>query len=224
MHSPRLTVWLIALAAGLCAYVGPAGPVGAEAEEIHLPIVGRQFITVGADVRAGPVLDWEGDNLDTSPTVGPRARIGLQHIVSQRLSMNLEFAPGATYLSAHPMAPGGDADARLAFDFSLAILGRYMAIGPTSGWTFAGGIHYRRVGLETGSLLQMGVDGRIGYNVWTDDERFVLIELGIHAPLLEGVNLPQRSLQDVEDGVDDPGDVPDQWYLPSASLGIQWAF
>ena len=207
--------------AAICTFVGPTGPVGAEAEEVHLPIVGRQFVTVGAEVRGGPVLDYGGDSLAATPTVGPRGRIGLQHILSERFSMNLEGAFGATYLADHTMAPGGDGDAQLAFDFTLGMLGRYFAVGPTSSWTFAGGVHYRRAGLSEGSLLQMGVEGRVGYTVWTDDERFFIVELGFHAPFMEGLSMPQRSLEDIEDA---PDDVPDEFYQPSASIGIQWAF
>jgi len=202
-------------------FVGPTGPVGAEAEQVHLPIVGRQFITVGPELRGGAVVDWSGDELGASPVISPRGRLGLQHIILRRLSMNLELAAGATYLDDHPMAPQGDGPAQFSFDFSATILGRYMAVGPTSGWTFAGGIHYRRLGLQTGSLLQMGIDGRIGYHFWTGDERFVIVELGLHAPVIEGLSLPQSALR-TADEPEDP--VPDGWALPSASIGVQWAF
>lgn len=218
MNSIRPTALAVALAAALCVFVGPTGPVGAEAEEIHLPIVGRQFLTLGAEVRGGPVLDYRTDQLGASTTLGPRGRIGLQHILSSRLSMNIEGAAGATWLAAHPMAPDGQADAEVAFDFNISILARYMAIGPTRGWTFAGGIHYRRAGLRAGSLLQMGLDARLGYNVWTDDERFFIVELGVHAPVFEGLSMPQRGVDQTDDDPDD------RWYQPSASLGVQWSF
>lgn len=207
--------------AGIFAFVGPAGPPGAAAGDVHLPIMGRQFVVVGVEARGGPVLDYS-DGLAASTTIGPRARVGIHQIITERLSMNLEGAAGTTWLAAHPMAPGGEGASQLAFDFNISMLGRYMAIGPLSGWTFAGGLHYRRAGLEDGSLQQMGLDTRIGYNVWTDDERFFIVELGVHAPVppLEGVNVPIETTEDVER----QAQVPDQWYLPSASIGIQWSF
>lgn len=213
----RPTVLVVALMAAICTFVGPTGPVGADAEEVHLPIVGRQFLTLGAELRGGPVLDY-ADDLQTSTTVGPRGRLGLQHIISSRLSMNLEGSVGATYLTDHPMAPDGDGDAQVAFDFNISMLGRYFAIGQTSGWTFAGGIHYRRAGLRAGSLLQVGADARLGYNFWTGDERFLIVELGLHAPVFEGLSVPQRGFDETDDHS------RDRWYQPSASLGIQWAF
>lgn len=216
MNRPVLKLSAVAILVAICTFFGPTGPVTAAAQETHLPIVGRLFLTVGADVRAGPVLDWS-DDLTASPTVGPRVRGGFHHIISERLSMNAEAALGATYLAAHPMAPDGDGDAQVAFDWSIAVLGRYMAIGPLSGWTLAGGPYYRSTALSDGSLLQFGLDGRVGYNFWTDDERFLILEFGLHAPLIEGISVPQHAV--------DPDQAMDNsWTLPSASLGIQWAF
>ena len=204
------------LLVALCTFFGPTGPVSAQAQQTHLPIVGRLFVAVGADVRAGPVIDWS-DDWNTSATVGPRARLGFHHIITESLSMNAEAAIGATYLSDHPMAPTGQADAEIAFDWSVAVLARRMPIGPRRGWTFAGGPHYRNLSLAQGSLIQFGVEGRIGYSVWTDDERFFIVELGIHMPLIEGLNIAQHAMAP-------EAPLEENWTLPSASLGIQWAF
>lgn len=204
---------MIGLVAGLLI------PTSAQAEEIHLPIVGNQFPTVGLDVRAGPILDWSDDELTASVVAGPRARLGLHHVITKRFSMNAEGAIGASYLTDHPVAFDDGGDAQIAFDFSVAALARYMAIGPGSGWTFAGGAHYRRISLDVGSLVQFGVEGRLGYHVWTDDERFFIVEMGLHAPLIEGLSVPQRTQQKFDDQAPE-----DAWYFPSASLGIQWAF
>lgn len=221
MISRRLTLLAVALLAGICTFVGPTGPAVADADEVHLPIVGRQFFVAGLEARGGPVLDYRQAPMSATATVGPRARIGLHHVIGDRLSMNLEGSFGATYLQAHPMAPAGEGDSQVSFDFTLSGLARYMAIGPLRGWTFAGGLHYRRAGLQTGSLLQMGIDGRVGYTVWTSDERFLIVEIGLHAPLLEGISLPQQAIPDEDD---EEAQVPDHWYQPSASIGIQWAF
>lgn len=200
--------------------VAVIAPSTAEAEDVHLPIVGNQFPTVGLDMRAGPILDWSDDEFQTAVVVGPRARVGLQHVITERFSMNAEAAIGASYLTDHPVAFEDGGDSEISFvDFSAAALGRYMAIGPGSGWTFAGGAHYRRASLDVGSLIQFGIEGRIGYHVWTSDERFFIVELGLHAPLIEGLSVPQRTQQQYDDEAPQ-----DAWYFPSASLGIQWAF
>lgn len=133
--------------------------------------------------------------------------------------MNAEGAFGASYLTDHPVAYENGGEAQVSFDWSVAALARYMAIGPGSGWTFAGGAHYRSASLDIGSLVQFGIEGRLGYHVWTSDERFFIVELGLHAPLIEGLSVPQRTQQEF-----DEQSPQDSWYFPSASIGIQWAF
>ncbi len=203
---------------GICAFVGPLGPAPAQAQEqAHLPIVGRLFGTVGAEVRGGPVLDGSNDDLSASPVVGPRARLGLHHVLGQRLSMNAEAGLGVLYFGPHPIAFDGDAESRVAFNWSATVLARYMKIGAQSGWTFAGGVHYANTRLADGTLLQFGAEVRIGYNIWTGDERFLLIELGLHAPIIDGLSTSQQMVAEQQE-------VPGSWYQPMASLGIQWAF
>lgn len=187
------------------------------AQQVHLPIVGRQFITIGFEAQGGPILDWSGDDLGLSSTLGPRARIGLHHVVSPNLSMNLEFSPGGTYFSPHSIGPDGLADSQIRFDWRLSILGRRFAIGPDSGWTLAGGIDYRQAHLREGRLLQFGPTLRVGRYLWITDERFLLFELGAHYGIFEGLNITSFS----EEG---PVSVPTDWTLPSLSLGVQWAF
>ena len=209
---------IAAILAASCAFIGPTGPVVAQAQQAHLPIVGRLFGTVGAEIRGGTVIDWNEEDLRLSPTAGSRARLGLHHVLSQKLSMNAEGAIGMTYYTPHTIGVDGEADARMALDWSATILARYLRIGSLSGWTFAGGVHYRSAYLADGTLLQFGVETRVGYNVWTDDERFLIVEFGLHAPLIEGLRVSQQTLT----GEQPP--VPGSWTQPSASLGIQWAF
>ncbi len=220
MTISRTLFALVVFLVGLTVFIGPTGPPAAQASDVHLPIVGRQFIVVGAEVRTGSVVDWSGDSLDYSPTIGPRARLGLHHILSERFSMNGEIALGASYLTAHPMAPGGNGDSRLALDWGLAVIGRYFPVATLRGLTVAGGLQYRRTSLSEGALLQLGADTRLGYRLWTSDERFMIVELGLYVPFIEGVSLPSEFIVD-EDG---PEPIPDQWMYPAATLGIQWAF
>lgn len=213
---------MAALLVGLSIVAAPATAV-AGTDDAHLPIVGRLYLNAGAEVRTGPILDWrddtETDDTKTAVVAGPRLRFGLHHILTERLSMNAEGAVGAMYFGSHPVAIDGQGEEGLALDWSVTILGRYMPIGVLSGWTVAGGVHYRNLHLDDGRLLQFGVEGRVGYTVWTDDERFFIVELGLHAPLIEGMTLSQTLFTP-----DQQTEVPDQWYYPSASIGIQWAF
>ena len=111
----------------------------------------------------------------------------------------------------------GEADSRIAFNWGATVLARYMRIGPRSGWTFAGGVHYDTTYLADGTLLQFGLDARIGYNVWTGDERFLIVEFGLQAPLIDGLSTSQQLIAQEED-------MPESWYKPTASLGFQLTF
>ena len=204
--------------APIAAFALLIAPVTAQADEVHLPIVGNQFPTVGVDMRAGAILDWSDDSSNAA-VFGPRLRVGLQHVITERFSMNAEGAFGASYFTEHPVAYEGEGDAQLSFDWSVAALARYMAIGPGAGWTFAGGAHYRRASLNIGSLLQFGLEARVGYHVWTGDESFFIVEFGVHAPLIEGLSVSPQTQQRFNEQSPE-----DDWYFPSTSLGIQWAF
>ncbi len=194
-----------------------AAPLTVQAQQVHRPIVGSQMFTLGVEAQGGAVVDWIDDDLGLSPAAGARARIGLHHVISDRLSMNAEFAPGATYFAPHPVAPDGAAPSQTRLDWHVALLARRFRIGLTSGFTFAGGIYYRQTHLAGGRLLQLGGDLRLGRFVWTSDETFFIVELGLRGPFIEGLNVSQFT-------ADDAVNIPDQWTYPQASLGIQWAF
>ena len=202
---------------GLLVLVSPDTMAVAHAQQSHLPIVGRLFLHGGGELRAGPVLEWD-DELTYATTVGPRLRVGLHHILTNRLSMNAEAALGVTYFRDHPIAPGGAAESRPSLDWSATVLARYFPVGPRRSWTYAGGVHYRDVRLADGSLLQFGIEGRLGYAVWTGDERFLIVELGIHAPLIEGLSISQSFLDPEREPL------PQSWIYPTATLGVQWTF
>lgn len=178
--------------------------------------MGRQFFTVGLEVQGGAVIDHR-DDLQFSPAIGPRARVGIHHIITRNFSMNAELSAGATYFTEHIMAPGGQGPAQTRLDWRLAVLARRQPVGPTTGWTFAGGIDYRQAHLKDGRLVQFGLDGRLGRYLWTDDERFLIVELGLHAPIWEGLAIKDFSGELAST-------IPDRWTLPSLSLAILWAF
>ena len=218
----RLLLVPLILLAGLGAFFGPASLITFEvptatAQNIHLPMVGRQFPTLGLELHGGTIFDWTGDDLDYSPVVGPRARVGLHHIVTQRLSMNAEFSAGASYFGEHPVAPDGQGPSQIRFDWRLGLLARHFQLGEDSGWTFAGGLNYRRAHLQEGSLIQFGPDLRLGRFLWTSDERFLIIELAAHTPVFSGLTISDFTGEIAQT-------IPTEWYHPSMSLAIQWAF
>lgn len=193
-----------------------AAPAPALAQNVHLPIVGRQFFTVGPEFQAGAVVDYR-DEPQLSLATGPRLRVGIHHIITRNFAMNAELSAGATYFADHIMAPHGQGQAQIRPDWRLSVLARRKPVGHTQGWTFAGGLDYRQAHLKDGRLVQFGLDARLGRYLWTQDERFIILELGLHAPIWEGLVVKDFTGELAQT-------IPDKWIFPSMSLAIQWAF
>lgn len=175
------------------------------------------MFTLGVNGHGGAVFDWSGDGLSLSPAAGGQASLGLHHIITDRFSMQAEFSAGATYFGPHPMAPRGEGPAQVRPDWRLSFVGRHFAVANTSGWTLGGGLYYRQANLQQGRLLQLGADLRAGRFLWTADERFLIVDLHIRAPVIEGLNISEFDTEEARS-------VPAQWAYPSAGLGIIWAF
>lgn len=191
-------------------------PAPVLAQNVHLPIVGRQFFVIGLEAQGGAVVDYRED-LQFSPALGPRIRVGIHHIITRNFAMNAELSAGATYFAEHIVAPHGEGDAQIRPDWRISVLARRQAVGPINGWTFAGGLDYRQAHLKEGRLVQFGLDGRLGRYLWTQDERFLIVELAVHAPIWEGLALKDFTGELAET-------IPNDWILPSMSLAIVWAF
>jgi hypothetical protein len=215
---PQLSLKSI-LAAGAVIFVSTPGLTWAQG--MHLPIVGRQFPTVGLSLSPGFFYDGAADGREVStvaPNGGGTLRLGLHHVVSSGLSMNGELEAGLHYLTAHTASPFGVAPEQLAFAWQITILGRWFPIGEPSGWTFAAGGHYFRAALKDAPLLSIGADLRLGRFIWTSDERFIIIEAGYGAPLLQGLRITPLVAEEVEE-------LPAKhWALHRFSLGVTMAF
>lgn len=206
---------LLLLALSVCASV----PVMAQG--MHLPIVGRQFPTVGFSLAPGFIYDGAAEGTEVgliAPTGGGTVRLGLQHVVSRSLSMNGELEGGLHYFTPHTASPFETAPSQLAFAWQVTMLARWFPIGEQAGWTGAVGGHYFRARLGDAPLLSLGADLRLGRFIWTSDERFIIIEAGYGAPLLQGLSISTAVADQV-------GEVRERtWALHRFSLGLTMAF
>lgn len=193
----------------------------ASAQSVHMPMVGRQFPSVGVAAQGGAVIDLPESGVRVSPAAGGVARLGLHHIVGPRLSMSAEVGLGATYLGEHPMATVAPADAEVGFAWQLAVLARYFPIYARSGLTFGGGLQYSGLRLSDVPSTQMGAELRAGYYRWHSEERFWTLEFGLSIPLIEGLTLPTEFANP-----DEPSSptVERTWHYVRASLGLSFAF
>lgn len=191
-------------------------PAKATAQQVHLPVVGRQFIQVGLEGQIGLLFDSVDESAEVLSSFGYQLTLGLQHQITPSFAMNLETGLGASHFADHPIAPRAPDANPPRFDGRLSVLARRFPIGPDQGLTFAGGLTFRQIHLPDWKLLQFGPDLRIGYFTWPSEERFLLIELALFSPLLEGLNRP--------DFFNEGAPLPTGWTLPALRLGVQWSF
>ncbi|RAL23811.1 hypothetical protein DL240_06560 [Lujinxingia litoralis] len=213
-HSPQRASTFAALLTLLVAL-----PAIASAQSVHMPLVGRQFPTLGIAAQGGAVVDLPDEGLKLSPAAGGVARVGLQHVIGPRLSMNADVGIGATWLGAHPMSTAAPADAEVGLAWQIAVLGRYFPIYQRSGLTLAAGVQYSGLRLADVPSSQIGLEMRAGYFRWDSEERFWTLEFGLSLPVLEGLSLP------TDFTTNDAAGLPERsWHYMRASLGISRAF
>ncbi|MFU8803689.1 MAG: hypothetical protein ACNA8W_07775 [Bradymonadaceae bacterium] len=217
-HTQKLKYYFSALIFSMTGLLG--SPVLAQG--MHLPIVGRQFPTVGLSLNPGFFYDGSSDHPDVgtlAPTGGGALRLGLQHIVSTGFSMNGELQLGMQWVSRHTATPFGVAPSQTAFAWQVGMLGRWFPIGEQKGWTAAVGAHYFRAGLEDAPLVMIGADLRLGRFIWTSDERFVIIEVGYSAPLIQGLRISPILAEEVGDEF-----IERTWSFHRFGIGFTMAF
>lgn len=193
----------------------------ASAQSVHMPMIGRQFPTVGIAAQGGAVIDRPDSGWKLSPAAGGVVRLGLQQIIGPRFSMSADVGLGATWLGEHPMTTAPPAASELGFAWQIAVLARYFPIYERSGLTFGGGLQYSGLRLNDVPTTQMGIELRAGYFRWHNDEHFWTLEFGLSVPLIEGLTLP------TEFGSPDQTPQPTlerTWNYVRASLGISRAF
>ena len=85
------------------------------------------------------------------------------------------------------------------------------------GWSAGLGLHLLRAGLEDAPAQSLDVEARTGWVFWRGvrDPRFALVEVGLDAPIVQGLRLPQTFEADPEPAA------AQNWSWWRATLAVQ---
>ncbi|MBA2665230.1 MAG: hypothetical protein H0U74_23280 [Bradymonadaceae bacterium] len=188
------------------------------AQDMVMPIVGRQFLTTGLALNPGIIYDATAPERFGSSRASAAAasmlRLGLHHILSTGFSMSGELELGAQWMAAHTATPAGLSEPQTAFALQLGLIGRWFPLEVRRGWTVGLGTHYYRAWLRDAPLQLLAFEARIGRFFWISDERFLILELGYGFPFIQGLRLAQ----DFGTGTREP--VERSWSFHRLSLGF----
>ncbi len=187
-----LTLLVAAFASTFFASTFVATPT-AYADEILMPIVGRQFLTAGLALNPGIVYDSGAPNRTQSNSVAPTAatnlRLGIHHILSTSFSMSGEFEIGSQWLSPNTISTDASlSDREIALNLQVGLMARWFPLEQPRGWTAGIGSHYYRAWLDQAPLHILALEARIGRFIWVSDERFLIVELGYGFPFVQGLS------------------------------------
>ncbi len=215
----RLSALGILLAAALVSLVPPGE---ASAEEIHMPRVGQQFFAAGLSLQPGFLYDRtrpEARGYNTvAPTGAGTTRLGFHQILTESFMMSAEVDLGVQWLNEHTARVDGEGSSELAFGWQAGILGRWLPAGERAGWTVGTGPHWYNVYLADRPLQSLGVDLRAGRYLWKGTEKFVLLEIGYSAPVIQGLRRGDNF------STEESSATPKNWTFHRFSLSVQYGF
>lgn len=191
----------------------------ASANEMLLPIVGRQFFTAGLALNPGFIYDSEapdrtGSN-SVTPAVATNLRLGIHHILSTNFSMSGELELGTQWLKDNTMTPDAELTApEVAFNIQAGLMARWFPLEQQRGWTAGLGSHYYRAWLDQAPLHILALEARIGRFLWISDDRFLILELGYAFPFIQGLSQSSPILDE------DDRAVERAWSFQRFSLGF----
>lgn len=214
---PLAATFAAVLAAALLLTAGDAA-----AEEIHMPRVGQNYVSLGMSLQPGFVYD------DSTPearswrsfatTGGGSIRGGFHQIMSRAFIMSAQADIGLQWLNEHTLQTQGRADSELAFGWQLALRARWLPFGERAGWSLGGGPQFYTAYLNDRPLHSLGLGVDVGKFIWQGNEDFLLLEFGYEVPFIQGLRQSSSFATPGEDRA-----VKD-WTFHRFSLSLQYGF
>ena len=162
--------------------------------DVVLPKKGMQFLTAGLSLNPGFLYDESASDSDglatTAVTTSGMARLGLHQIITRQFFMSAEGEVGVQWLNEHTADSDGIAPASSNIAWQLGLYAHWLPFGERSGWSGSFGLHLFQAHLDEAPLQVLGGELRLGKYLWSDDEQFVLVQLGYSAPIIQGLSRP----------------------------------
>jgi len=200
------------LLALLCALA--FGIPNLHAQEIALPNDGRQAFTLGLSLNPGILHDPGAADALTGAGMG---QIGLTQIINSNFFMSAEAHAGVQWMRAHSAAKDGAAPSASHFAWQVGVYAHWLPFAQEHGWVLNAGLHHFQVHLDDAPLQVMGGEVRLGRYLWSEDERFLLVQVGYSLPIIQGLSRPDEF--DNDDAWAD-----ENWSFHRFSLGFSYGF
>jgi len=220
---PRRTARLLALP--LVALLTAAllvTPDEAAAEDIHMPRVGQNYVSLGMSLQPGFVYDdstpKERSWRSVATTGGGTIRGGFHQIMSRGFIMSAQADIGLQWLNEHTLQTQGRADSEFAFGWQLALRARWLPFGEQAGWSLGGGPQFYTAYLNDRPLHSLGLGVDVGKFIWQGNEDFLLLEFGYEVPFIQGLRQSSSFAT--------PGEsrAVKDWTFHRFSLSLQYGF
>lgn len=214
-HQPLPKLISILLVAAALAF-----PATASADGVVLPKKGMQYFTFGLSLNPGFLYDESAELSGESTaavTAAGMGQIGVTQIVTRTFYMSAEAQAGLQWLNDNTADKDADAPSSSNFAWQLGLLAHWLPLGEDLGFETAFGLHIFQAHLEDAPLQVLGADLRLGKYMWQEDEKFLLVQLGYSAPLIQGLNRP-TAFGDVSEWSDR------NWSFHRFTIGFQYGF
>lgn len=200
----------------------------AQAQSVGEARYGQRFFTLGLSTQPGSVSDPDG-----APGERPDERMvtwsnmvlmGLHHYLHPHFSMAVEGGFGLVRMRPHTVTPRGERAGERAVSWQVGLMGRWLVGDDLSGLTVGGGMHLFTAALEDATAQQLAGELRLGWVFWSGREspRFAVVELGMGAPIVQGLRLPDNVL--VVDGDDVEPAAASNWSWWRSTMTLQVSF
>lgn len=210
ISSPLAGLRLLVALLGALAF----GIPNLHAQEVALPNDGRQALTLGLSLNPGVLHDPDAADALTGAGMG---QVGLTQIINAHFFMSAEAHAGVQWMRPHTAAKDGAAPGASHFAWQIGVYAHWLPFAQAHGWVVNAGIHHFQVHLDDAPLQVMGGEVRLGRYLWSDDERFLLVQVGYSLPIIQGLSRPDEF---------DPDDAwaDENWSFHRFSLGFSYGF
>lgn len=213
---------IAALSVAVCMLCGAP----ASAQQLKMPRKGMQYFTWGMSLDPGFLYDPGAEALRGDAGAATRTkyafttagmvRMGLTQVINSQFFMAVEGGVGLQWMRPHTAARDGLGPSATRLAWQLGLGGQWLPLGEETGWMVSAGLELYRVQLADAPLQLLGADWRVGKYFWTDDERFLLVQLGYTLPLIQGLSRPEQ--------FDTAGWRDEDWSFQRFTLGFVYGF
>ena len=219
LREPRLRRMSMSMSMSMLMLMLTLTPSAASAQ-VALPRVGKRMVSLGVSQQPGVVMSDDARALgqrELAYTHGALLVAGVHQILTTQLMMQAHLGLGAQFMDEHAAHPEGQAPSERRLALELGILARWVPSATHEGASLGAGVQLFQAWLDQAPAQLMGLELRAGWLGWADDERLVMVDLGLTLPLIQGLRLPEAFRAPEPDALPPP-----DWRWLRLGVTVQW--